>query len=473
MLKSLIDGLTGRLKKSGSDEKEASPPQDAPSDMMVELPPEQPAEELPATLGFVSHQPVMDKQRRVVAYDFFVRQGKRNIEAGKQQEFDRLLLATLQNMDIFRLLAYRRAFVHIAMTSLDEPLLRSMPAGSVIFVLEAVPGMEVSEFMLAQLDDLQKLGLRFALEPAAYDHSVLTAALQADLFGRMDYMVLDFAGPSTRVLAPILDQLPKRYPAARWLARNVGTAEDLDVCLRAPGHNRFALFHGPFVSTAHSLEGGKVDNSQTRVLQIMRLLRTNAEAKEVEAQFKLDSVLLFKLLRFINSPIHGLSRKVQTIEETLLLLGRETMFKWLSMLLFTSRKEDGNAIALLEKSLIRARFMEKLGSYRGNKLEAEHLFLTGMFSLLDVLLNIPFPDVLDPLELPLTVREAVVEQKGIFAPHLALALACEHGDNVRIEALAKVLNFEIELVNQYYLDSVVWAQVVLRDSEVHNNVDAV
>jgi EAL and modified HD-GYP domain-containing signal transduction protein len=473
MLKSLIDGLTGRLKKTTVEETRPPSSPDMSDTTMLELPPELPAEELPATLGFVSHQPVMDKQRRVVAYDFFVRQGKRNIEAGKQQEFDRLLLSTLHNMDIFRLLAYRRAFVHIAMTSLDEPLLRSMPAGSVIFVLEAVPGMEVSEFMLGQLDDLQKLGLRFALEPAAYDQTILTPGLQADLFGRMDYMVLDFAGPSTRVLAPILDQLPKRYPAVRWIARNVGTAEDLDVCLRAPGHNRFALFHGPFVSTAHSLEGGKVDNSQTRVLQIMRLLRANAEAKEVEAQFKLDSVLLFKLLRFINSPIHGLARKVQTIEETLLLLGRETMFKWLSMLLFTSRKEDGNAIALLEKSLIRARFMEKLGSYRGNKLEAEHLFLTGMFSLLDVLLNIPFPDVLDPLELPLTVREAVIEQKGIFAPHLALALACEHGDNVQIEAHAKVLNLDIDLVNQYYLDSVVWAQVVLRDSEVHNNVEAV
>ncbi|MEN3029434.1 EAL and HDOD domain-containing protein [Chromobacterium amazonense] len=473
MLKSLIDGLTGRLKKTTVEETRPPASPDMPDTMTLELPPELPAEELPATLGFVSHQPVMDKQRRVVAYDFFVRQGKRNIEAGKQQEFDRLLLSTLHNMDIFRLLAYRRAFVHIAMTSLDEPLLRSMPAGSVIFVLEAVPGMEVSEFMLGQLDDLQKLGLRFALEPAAYDQTILAPGLQADLFGRMDYMVLDFAGPSTRVLAPILDQLPKRYPAVRWIARNVGTAEDLDVCLRAPGHNRFALFHGPFVSTAHSLEGGKVDNSQTRVLQIMRLLRANAEAKEVEAQFKLDSVLLFKLLRFINSPIHGLARKVQTIEETLLLLGRETMFKWLSMLLFTSRKDDGNAIALLEKSLIRARFLEKLGSYRGNKLEAEHLFLTGMFSLLDVLLNIPFPDVLDPLELPLTVREAVIEQKGIFAPHLALALACEHGDNVQIEAQAKVLNLDIDLVNQYYLDSVVWAQVVLRDSEVHNNVEAV
>ncbi|UTH74866.1 EAL and HDOD domain-containing protein [Chromobacterium sp. IIBBL 290-4] len=474
MLKGLFDGLTGKSKKTA---EEPPPPVPAVQAEKVEvglpLPDEEPVE-LPATLGFVSHQPVMDRQQRVVAYDFFVRQGKKGKpESGSNQEFDRLLLSTLQNMDIFRLLAYRRAFVHISLTSLEEPLLRSMSAGSVIFVLEAVPGVAVTADVIAQLDQLQKLGLRFALEPAAYDPHVLSPALQADLFSRVDFMVLDFAGPSTRVLAPILDQLPKRYPGARWMARNVGTAEDLDVCLRAPGNNRFALFHGPFVTTAHALEGGKVDTSQTRVLQIMRLLRTNADPKDVESQFKLDSVLLFKLLRFINSPIHGLTRKVQTIEETLLLLGRETLFKWLSMLLFTSRKDDGVAISLLEKSLIRARFLEKLGSYRGNKLESEHLFLTGMFSLLDVLLNQPFPDVLDPLELPLTVREAVVEQKGIFGPHLALALACEQGDNVRIEALVKVLDFDLDLANQYYLDSVVWAQVVLRDSEVHNNVEAV
>ena len=99
-----------------------------------------------------------------------------------------------------------------------------------------------------------------------------------------------------------------------------------------------------------------------------------------------------------------------------MLLGRETLFKWLSMLLFTSRKDDGTAVSLLEKSLIRARLLERMGSYRGNKVEAEHLFLTGMFSMLDVLLGVPFPDVLDPLELASPVREAVVEHRGMFAP---------------------------------------------------------
>ncbi|VEB41256.1 HDOD domain [Chromobacterium violaceum] len=285
-------------------------------------------------------------------------------------------------------------------------------------------------------------------------------------------MVLDFAGPSTRVLAPILDQLPKRYPGARWLARNVGTAEDMDVCLRAPGHNRFALFHGPFVTTAHALEGGKVDTNQTRVLQIMRLLRTNADPKEVEAQFKLDSVLLFKLLRFINSPIHGLSRKVQTIEETLLLLGGDAVQMAVDAAVHLAQGGRHRAFAAGKVADPRpfhgeARRLPRQQAGSRAPVPDRHVLAAGRAA------QPAFPDVLDPLELPLTVREAVVERKGIFAPHLALAMACEQGDNVQIEALAKVLDFDLDLANQYYLDSVVWAQVVLRDSEVHNNVEAV
>ena len=223
MLKNLISGLTGRLKKpaDAADDEAVVPtpftelaPNSAASRQLENSPPL----DLPATLGFVSHQPVMDRLQRVVAYDFFVRQGKRNIAAGKQQEFDRLMLSTLQNMDIFRLLAFRRAFVHISIDTLDDPMLSNMPASSVIFVLEPSQTGSVSDEMLQQLDTLQR-GMRFALEPAAYDPGDLPAHLQNDLFSRMDFMVLDFAAPSSKVLAPILDQLPKRTPrCAGWRA---------------------------------------------------------------------------------------------------------------------------------------------------------------------------------------------------------------------------------------------------------------
>ena len=163
------------------------------------------------------------------------------------------------------------------------------------------------------------------------------------------------------------------------------------------------------------------------------------KSRDIDAQFKLDSVLLFKLLRFINSPMNGLSRKVMTIEESLMLLGRESLFKWLTMLLFTSRKsEDGRSLALLERSLFRARFMEALGQKGGNhKLECEHLFLTGMFSLLDSLMQVELNDALAPLELPPTVIDALLNQHGLFAPYLALAISAEQDNHERMTTLAR------------------------------------
>jgi EAL and modified HD-GYP domain-containing signal transduction protein len=477
MLKNLLGGLTGLRKKNEevAQDDAAIPVEQAVSGDEAELASAAHGPvDLPHTLGFVSHQPILDRQNRVVAYEFVVRDSKAEpASVSKRLESDRVLLSTLQNMEVFRLLEYRRAFVHVSIAALEQTMLEELPAHSVIYILEPVAGFPITDDTLVRLQEMKAKGWRFALDPAQYDKEALAERLQPALFGAVDFMVVDFGAPANDVLAPFLDQLPKRFPQARWLARNVGTAEDWDVCLHAPGSNRFALFQGSYLASGKTGTTTKVDASQVRVLEIMRLLRANAGSSEIEAQFKLDSLLLFKLLRFVNSPVNGLARKVQSIEETLMLIGRESLLKWLSLLLFTTRKEDGRTFTLLEKSLIRARFLEKLGSYRGNKLEAEHLFLTGMFSLLAALLNAPLADALAPLDLPPPVRDALLVQKGIFAPYFALAVACEQGNNDKIAALTKQLNFELDLVNRYYMDAVVWAQEVLRDNDAQSNIEAV
>ncbi|WP_230370502.1 hypothetical protein [Paludibacterium denitrificans] len=67
----------------------------------------------------------------------------------------------------------------------------------------------------------------------------------------------------------------------------------------------------------------------------------------------------------------------------------------------------------------------------------------------------------------------MIDNRGLFGPHLGLAMACEQGDEARIRTLAKILEFDVALVNRYYMDSVVWAQEILRDSDAQHNVEAV
>ncbi|WP_174874628.1 EAL and HDOD domain-containing protein [Vogesella oryzae] len=423
------------------------------------------------SLGFVAHQPLQDKSQRVVAYEFVVKGSLGQARSRQHRRtFDRLLLDTLRNMNVFRLLAYRRAFIHVSLASLPELAAQELPLASCIFVLEAQEGDALDEALMAQLDALRQAGWRFAAEPARFGS--MSSALA--LYQRMDYLILDFAAPNTRALFPLLEKLPQRFSHLRWLARNINSAEELSLCQHAPGSQHFALFHGSYLGVQPpGSRGNKEAPNQGRVLEIMRLLRADAPPASIEAQFKLDPLLLFKLLRYVNAPVNGLARKVQSIEESIMLLGRDNLFKWLSLLLFSADDDSGAALTLMEKSLIRGRFMEQLGLLNGNRLEAEHLFLTGMFSMLGALLRTSQAEALATLELPVTIADALLNNRGLFAAPLQLTLACEQDDSERIASLCQLLLVSAEQVTGLYLDAVVWAQEMLKECEVQNSVDGV
>ena len=70
--------------------------------------------------------------------------------------------------------------------------------------------------------------------------------------------------------------------------------------------------------------------------------------------------------------------------------------------------------------------------------EREGLFIVGIFSLLDVLLNVPMEQALAHLQLPDPVMAALGRREGIYAPFLALSVACEEADQEAIIEQAAV-----------------------------------
>ncbi|MCP9760429.1 HDOD domain-containing protein [Aquitalea sp. S1-19] len=451
MFKNLFGSLTGKTTEKTEDSKTAQAQPDS-------------SERLPPSFGFITHQPVYDSQQKLVAYEFVACDAVQRSEAGTSQyaQYDQLMLGTLLNLDVFSLLAKRRAFINLSLSVLNNPQLATLAAQRVICILNPSAGERIGQAELAQIQQLKQQGLCFALEPTQFGEGQLTPSLQNDLFGLMDYLILDFSASAEEVLIPFLDKLPARFPRARWYARNISSMEAYEVCLRSSAaHERFVLFQGPFITQVRKIEGVQTDAGRLRVMEILRLLRSGADSKALNEQFKLDSILLFKLLRFINSPANGLNRKISTLDESLLLLGRETLFKWLTLLLFTSNKDDNRSLVLLERSLWRARFMENLGTAGGkNRLECEHLFLTGMFSMLDALLQQPLKEALQPLSLPPTVASVLIDGHGLFTPYLNLTLGLEQEQDERIRTLSSELGLAVEQVNRLQLQAMAWAESV-------------
>ena len=129
-------------------------------------------------------------------------------------------------------------------------------------------------------------------------------------------------------------------------------------------------------------------------------------------------------------------------------------------MLFTSGKADPRSKALLQNALVRARMTELLGQGKLSPAEREGLFIVGIFSLLDVLLNVPMEQALERLQLPDQVMAALARREGVYAPFLALSVACEEADQEAIIEYAAACGLDANEVNTAQVKALVWAEEI-------------
>lgn len=156
----------------------------------------------------------------------------------------------------------------------------------------------------------------------------------------------------------------------------------------------------------------------------------------------------------------GFGTKVNTIDQALLLIGRQNLYRWLTLLLFTSTSDGTLDLALMENALIRARLAELSAREDLPKNERDELFVAGIFSLLDILLRMPIETVLKQVNLPSQVEEALLNKSGKYSPYLELAIACEESDQERIEMLSSRIGLTLPEINSLQTEAMVWADLI-------------
>lgn len=199
-----------------------------------------------------------------------------------------------------------------------------------------------------------------------------------------------------------------------------------------------------------------INPAHATVLQLIGAVRQDAEPREIEALFKQDVTLSFKLLRYINSPFFGLNTRVDSVRHALAILGSQQLAKWLTLLAATAG--SGTSPALTQNAMIRARMMELLGA-RMEKRDQDDLFITGMFSLLDRIMQTPLAQLLERAKLPEAVIHALLENEGRYAQMLALARVCE--GEIRPDE-ATLADIDPKTANLAHLDAIEWAMQIAK-----------
>ena len=243
------------------------------------------------------------------------------------------------------------------------------------------------------------------------------------------------------------------------MATDVQTLEAFHMCHKL----QFARFMGPFITRHENLDSPVLGPSRAKVLDLMNRVRTGAEQSELAAQFRHDPALSVRLLRYVNSPGMGLLHKIGGIEQALMIMGQDKLYRWLTLILFTGGQTQELDQAVLENALVRARVAEQLASKALFAKARDEVFVTGLFSLLDVVMHMPMEQVLKQISLPVEITEAIVSQRGPYAPYLALAIACEQDDLGSIEALSGQIGRDVAEINAVHMDALLWTQEIAVD----------
>jgi EAL and modified HD-GYP domain-containing signal transduction protein len=139
------------------------------------------------------------------------------------------------------------------------------------------------------------------------------------------------------------------------------------------------------------------------------------------------------------------------------------MRKWIS-LVSVAALGDEVAGGLLRLPLLRATFCELSGKRIRMFREANELFLLGLLSVMDVLLNVPMFDVLAQIPVDDAIKMALLGRPSRYRPIFEVVLDCESGTWEQLAESAGRIGLHENLLPDLYFQSVRWIREVFAES---------
>lgn len=394
----------------------------------------------------LARQPILNEKNQIVAYELLFRQPGATVANVTNDTMATYSVITnaFMNIGINSVLGNKTAFINIDSDFLQSDVLRLLPKERVVFeILETV---EVSNELICTLNELRKMGYKFALDDFIYHKDRAALIEYADII-KIDISLLD------------QDQLIEhtkicKQPNIELLAERVETINQFELC-KSLG---FTLFQGFFFAKPTTLSQKDIPANQIRVIDIMNKLTSDVENEEIIRAISHDLPLSYKLLKFVNSAGATCGKELTSIENALNMIGRKPLYQWLSILLYLNVGEDSQENNILfELAIYRGRLLELCGEL-SNKKNSHELFILGTFSCLDVLLKQTFKTIFKDLIAPILIKQALLEKSGPYFHYLELVAALDSADISKIESSAAGVEITIADLNNAQLSATAYCE---------------
>lgn len=395
----------------------------------------------------LGRQPIFNKAQQLMGYELLFRPNFGSISSVDGDiATTQVILNTFSEIGLKNLVGDRSAFINLTRSFLTGYLPIPFPPQQ--SVLEVLEDILIDKQLVDALVEMRRKGFTIALDDTIRFNRV------QPLIGIAQIVKVDLPEVPKNELSWLVRQIRENgiYP----LAEKVETQEEYRYC-RSIG---FELFQGYFFSKPSIIRGSKIDASRMVILHALAMLQNPAiNFHQLEDIITRDVTLTYKLLKLSNSAFYSQMEKVNSVSQTISLIGMTQLSGWLTLMLIDSL--DNKPHELTTTAMTRAKYCELLGKRLGYP-DTNTLFMVGLFSVLDALFDKPMDQILTSLPITQEVQEALVLGTGFPALLIQSIRQSETGNFGPILETG----LSAESIRSAYLEAIHWSDEIIKSTEI-------
>ena len=295
-----------------------------------------------------------------------------------------------------------------------------------------------------RIRDLREFGYHFAIR----NLPVHCYEDYAPILSQMDYVLID-CQEIDAVKASFYFR--KLYPDICICASNIPDTETFGKLSPA---ETISLFEGTFFRMPVTRGEHKVSPLKINYISLLNLIEEDdfdlTKAADIISQ---DTALIISLLRLANT--RSFNSEITSVRVAVSMLGQKDLTRWIQTTVIEKLCSD-KPNELMRLSLLRAKFAENLAPVFGMAMRSQELFLTGLFSILDIILDCSMEEALSMVRVSGKIRTALLEHTGSLAEVLHFIVKYESAEWQEVSRQLVLKNIEIPDVSHAWVSSLQW-----------------
>ncbi len=397
---------------------------------------------------YVARQPIFNKKKKLFAYELLFRNSLNNAMPDIEGDTatSKILSSSFYTIGINEITGGHKAFINFTESLIlkEFPLLFSKEN----MVVEILEDVEPTDAIIDACKLLIEKGYTLAL-----DDFVFKTDLE-QLIKLAHIIKIDFRLTPIDEIQSCLNKLPSKN--IKLLAEKVETNSEFEKALEMG----FEYFQGYFFCKPEIIKGKEISTSNVNNMKLMAEINgSEFDFDRVGKLIERDVSISYKLLQYANSSFFKRINKVKKIKQALVNLGENEIRRFISFFLL-SKVAHGKPEELIKQSCIRAKFCENLGTISKHCKYSDELFTTGIFSLIDAILDQDIEVIMKKIPLVKEIKQALILQEGELGDYLKLSVFYEKGDWDKVKFFSDKLGIQEDKIPNIYTNACVWSNEI-------------